>query len=178
MNNELRYLAAPYTHSEHYMLVARFMLINRAAAKLMERGLYVFSPISHTHPIAESSSGKLPRGWQYWETFDRLILGACKRLIVLRLPGWETSTGVKNEIKIAEELNLFIEYTDYEYTPTYDEVVAEAKALENAPNDVSKEILISIGETSVSTFDISGNCVNTANDRTTSRTCVLHGLSV
>ena len=113
-NKNLCYLAAPYSHKEHYMLVARFILINRVAAKLMAEGNYIFSPISHTHPIAEASNGILPRGWEYWEGYDRTMIKCCDRLIVLRLPGWETSTGVQAEIQIAREYGITMEYIDYE----------------------------------------------------------------
>lgn len=111
MKKELIYLACPYTHKDHAVMVARFEAVNRVAAKLMGEGKYIFSPISHTHPIAEA--GTLPRGWDYWEGYDRRILSCCDRLIVLKLPGWEISTGVQAEIKIAQEIGLPIEYIEY-----------------------------------------------------------------
>lgn len=110
MNNELIYLACPYTHPARNVMVSRFEAANKAAGKLMSNGKYVFSPISHTHPIADSAS--LPRGWDYWEGYDRRILSCCNRVIVLKLEGWEKSTGVQAEIKIALELNLPVEYVD------------------------------------------------------------------
>jgi len=132
MRAELIYLACPYTHKEHYMMVARHMLVNAVAAKLMASGKYVFSPISHTHPIAEAGANgnPLPRGWDYWEGYDRRILSCCDRIIVLRLPGWETSTGVQAEIKIGQEMGMPVEYVDYDCNPTYQEVVSYAKGME------------------------------------------------
>lgn len=153
MKQELIYLACPYSHKEHYMLVARWLLVNKVAAKLMGQGKYVFSPISHTHPIAEA--GKLPGDWNYWEGYDRRILSFCDRIIILKLPGWETSTGVNGEIKIGKNSNIPIEYMDYELTPTIDKVVEMAKAMENWNFAGCK--------TGVSSYDATGTCTCSTN---------------
>lgn len=107
---KLTYLACPYQHADKQVMRERFDAVNRAAAQLMREGVYVFSPISHTHPIAEC--GDLPRGWDYWEAYDRALLSCCSKLIVLQLPGWEQSVGVQAETAIARELGLDIEYWD------------------------------------------------------------------
>lgn len=104
----LAYLAVPYQHVDRSVMVERFNTVNCVAARLMAEGRYIFSPISHTHPIAEC--GDLPRGWEYWHGYDRAMLSCCSTLIVLRLPGWDESIGVQAEIRIAQELGLAIEY--------------------------------------------------------------------
>lgn len=107
---ELIYLACPYQHPDHAVMVDRFNAVNRAAAKLMGEGKYVISPISACHPIAEV--GDLPRGWEYWEGYDRALLQCCGKLIVLKLRGWDRSVGVAAEIGIAKEFGLEIEYME------------------------------------------------------------------
>lgn len=116
MKKELIYLACPYTHANHDVMVSRFNAVNAVAAKLMAQGMYIFSPISHTHPIAEV--GGLPRGWDYWEGYDRKILKFCDRIIVLKLDGWDISTGVQAEIKIGQEFGIPVEYMEYVPVPT------------------------------------------------------------
>lgn len=113
MNKELIYLAVPYSDKDPAVQEARFNIVNKVAAKLMAEGKYIFSPISHTHPIA--LAGKLPGDWQFWEGYDRCILSCCCKLTVLRLPGWEKSTGVQAEIKIATELGIPIDYIEHEW---------------------------------------------------------------
>ena len=108
---KLAYLATPYTSNDPVVKEERFQRVNRVAAKLMAKGEYIFSPISHTHPIAVV--GDLPGNWEYWDGFDRAILDCCYKLYVLKLDGWHESTGVQAEIKIAAELGLEIEYLDY-----------------------------------------------------------------
>lgn len=99
----LIYLGAPYSHPDRQVMLDRVDKINRAASFLMREGIYVYSPISHTHPIA--MSGGLPTGWDFWEGFDTAMLSACRALVVLKLPGWDTSTGISNERAISERLS-------------------------------------------------------------------------
>ena len=104
----LLYLAVPYSHPSPEIRAERFRAANRAAGKLMADGHHVFSPISHTHPIAEVC--ELPKGWDYWEAFDRAYLQCCHKLIVLTLDGWMDSIGVTEEIRIAQEMGVPVEF--------------------------------------------------------------------
>jgi hypothetical protein len=105
---ELVYLAAPYSHPDPDIREARFQAVNRHAAAMMAAGVFVFSPISHTHPIAEA--GALPLGWDFWEAYDRAMISRCSRVAVLTLDGWRESVGVTAEIRIAGELGLDVEF--------------------------------------------------------------------
>lgn len=104
----LVYLATPYSDPNPFVREARFKAVNYQAAELMRQGVHIYSPISHTHPIAVA--GNLPKGWDYWEQYDRTILAACTRMIVFRQPGWERSKGVAAEMAIAKEMGLPIEF--------------------------------------------------------------------
>lgn len=106
----LTYLACPYSHPDRAVRVARFNAVNVVAGQLMRQGHLVFSPISHTHPIAEA--GGLPLGWDFWAAFDRAYLEASRGLIVLRLDGWRESVGVTAEIALAAELGIPVSYID------------------------------------------------------------------
>jgi hypothetical protein len=104
MARTLVYLAVPYSDPDPAVREWRFEKVNAAAAVLMRAGLHIFSPISHTHPIAKA--GELPLGWDFWEGYDRAILQTCAALLVFMLPGWSNSSGVYGEAKIAGEINL------------------------------------------------------------------------
>lgn len=104
------YLAAPYSHPDPDVRVARFNAINAQAAAMMQRGEMVFSPISHSHPIA--MAGTLPEGWDYWQAVDEFWLSKCDGLVVLMLEGWGSSVGVQNEIHLAKLLGLWIDYVE------------------------------------------------------------------
>ena len=106
----LIYLATPYSHPSAFTRLTRFNAVNKAASELMRQGLHIYSPISHTHPIA--LAGDLPLGWEFWQAYDRAILEACCKVIVLRLPGWQESKGVAGEIAIANEMKIPMEFLD------------------------------------------------------------------
>jgi len=90
----------------------RFDTVCGIAAKMMRSGLCIFSPIAHTHPIA--LAGQLPTGWEFWHKYDRAMLGACSRLYVLMMDGWQFSTGMQAEIGIMRQLGKPIEYIEPE----------------------------------------------------------------
>lgn len=104
----LVYLACPYSHPDRAVRVARFEAANRAAGLLMSRGMLVFSPISHTHPIAECCD--LPLGWEFWHAYDRVFIEHANAIYVLCIDGWMESVGVQAELEIARELGLAVHH--------------------------------------------------------------------
>lgn len=106
----LIYLASPYSHESPSVMLERFDTICCVAATLMLQGFHLFCPIAHTHPIAVK--GKLPRGFDFWEQYDRKMLAACQELWVCTMDGWKESKGVTAEIRIAQGLGLPIKYIE------------------------------------------------------------------
>jgi len=92
------YLAIPYTGQES----ESFEYVNKIACKLMNQGYIVFSPISHTHPIA--CCGNLPKDWEFWKKQDECFIEWCDQLWVCDFGDWQTSKGVRAEIEIAKSL--------------------------------------------------------------------------
>ena len=72
-----------------------------------ETGLTVFSPIAHSHPIAQFG---MPTSWEFWSQMDHEYLSRCNVLAVLTLPGWRESIGVQAEFGLARELGLPVVY--------------------------------------------------------------------
>lgn len=108
----MTYLASPYSHPEAEVMERRFNQVCYVAGAMMASGELVYSPIAHTHPIAVRC--ELPRGWDFWERFDRRMLSASSRLLVVKMSGWEESKGIAGEIAIAKEMGIPVEYLDYE----------------------------------------------------------------
>lgn len=104
------YLAVPYSHPSPVVRHQRFEAINRYAAHLMQYGLPVFSPISHSHPIEEHFNEA--KSWDFWQIQDLPILKICTSVHVLCLLGMEKSVGVAGEIKAADELDIPVHYVD------------------------------------------------------------------
>jgi hypothetical protein len=102
------YLASPYTHEDRGVREYRFRVACRVAARLMRGGHFVFSPIAHSHPIAEA--GELPGDFAFWQAYDREWLKASRELIVLQLVGWEKSQGIRGEIEFMQSLGRPVKY--------------------------------------------------------------------
>jgi len=101
------YLASPYTHTDKSVRASRFLAVIKACGWLMTNASHVqmfYSPIAHTHPIAEICV--LPGNWEFWEACDKAMLSRCSEIWVFCLSGWTKSTGVNAERKIATEYGL------------------------------------------------------------------------
>lgn len=95
------YLISPYSHHEPAVRTHRFLDACRAAAWLMDKGLVVFSPIAYGHHLCRLCD--LPYTWEAWERVDHAFIDSCRAVIVLMIPGWRSSAGVKAEIAYARQ---------------------------------------------------------------------------
>lgn len=114
------YLAAPYTDPNPAVRELRYAMTNQFAARLMEAGFAVFSPISQSHEIARYLPPSLLMDHDHWMRMDLPLLERSILLVVLKLPGWEQSRGVDAEIRHARQCGIPTAFMRYD-TP----VVAE-----------------------------------------------------
>jgi len=98
------YLACPYTDPDSKVREQRFHAATKAAAKLIERGAIVYSPITMTHPIDIVLAGTSETlGSDYWVTFDEAFMDVCSEMVILRIHGWDQSGGIRREIGYFEK---------------------------------------------------------------------------
>lgn len=90
------YVASPYSKYPGGVEEA-FKAACECTGRLLARGIPVFSPIAHSHPIAQHAAID-PMSHEIWLEADRPMMEAAHGALVLRLPGWEFSYGVKHEI--------------------------------------------------------------------------------
>ena len=112
--NKIIYLAIPYTWNPE----KSFEIANKVAAKLMNEGNVIFSPISHSHPIADYLDPELKTSQEFWMRQDLPIISKCDELllIVIEENGIQLineSKGCQSEIKKIKELNKPINYYQY-----------------------------------------------------------------
>jgi hypothetical protein len=100
------FLACPYSHADLRVTEERFDACNRVAAHILESGAAVYSQVSMSHPInlvlentAKNDIGKL------WGPVDATFMNMLDELIVLDLPGWDASSGIKREIDFFRSKN-------------------------------------------------------------------------
>jgi hypothetical protein len=108
------YLAAPYTDENPAVRELRYSMTNQFAARLMEAGFSVFSPISQSHEIARYLPPALLMDHDHWMRMDLPILSRAQLLVVLKLPGWEKSRGVDAELRHARERGIPTAFMRYD----------------------------------------------------------------
>jgi len=101
------YVASPYSHSDPAIRQARYEAACQATAELLRHGLQAFSPVVHSHALAELG---LPGDWEFWQLIDQDLLTFCDELLVLMLDGWRESRGVNAEIETAHGHFIRVSY--------------------------------------------------------------------
>lgn len=106
----LTYVAGPYTTkdgspgAQASVRLHRFNKLTMAAVMLTQAKRWnCFSPITHSHPMHEQGLGG---DWEFWKRIDTEYIQASERLVIVTLDGWEKSTGVNAETKIANDLGV------------------------------------------------------------------------
>lgn len=90
------YMATPYTKYAEG-LNAAFIAACNAAAGLMERGIHAYSPIAECHALAFTANLD-PTDHALWMRHLAPMVKAAHGLLVVTMPGWEVSDGVKHEL--------------------------------------------------------------------------------
>jgi nucleoside 2-deoxyribosyltransferase len=108
------YLAIPYSFNPAYS----FRIANKVAAKLMSEGHVVFSPISHSHNIADHLPDKLRTDSKWWMEQDLPMIDWCDEVhaVCIGENGSELiaeSKGVVEEIEYANKLRKPVKIIDY-----------------------------------------------------------------
>ena len=114
--NELVYLASPYSDPSIEIRRLRFDSVCYAAAEMMNKGFYVYSPIVNNHPLVDYG---VKTNWKYWKLFDEIMINKCSVFAVLMLDGWYGSTGVRAEIKKATEIGRYVHHILPWFRPAY-----------------------------------------------------------
>ena len=113
------YLAAPYSFknedgTEDFVIMQqRFEEINKCASILMKLGYYVFSPITHNHPLVLLNN--LPRTYEFWLGYDKSFLDWCDELHIFMIDGWKESKGVEWEINYIKVIDKKVFYIEKEF---------------------------------------------------------------
>lgn len=115
------YLASPYTairedgSYDDALMEERYKLVTNCFHQLVAAGLTIYCPISMTHRIDCLNAGLY--GYriapEFWYEFDKPFMQHASMLFVLKLPGWELSKGLQDEIKTATERHMPIVYLEF-----------------------------------------------------------------
>lgn len=87
----------------------RMKVASEVAFKLHQEGALTFSPLTHNVPLDEISGAPNTDGVT-WKRFNHELLSRCNRIMVIQMPGWDLSDGVKAEMDLADKLGIPISY--------------------------------------------------------------------
>lgn len=100
------YLASPYSHPDAAVRESRFKAACKKAAEYIEKGICVFAPIAHSHPIADYMDEEKRMCFETWMKADLPLLRKADELHVLCIDGWRSSRGVTKEIEYADAMGI------------------------------------------------------------------------
>lgn len=99
---DLVYVATPYSKYPAGMERA-FAKAARIAGRLIEKGIKVYCPIAHSHPIA-SYAYMDPLDYGIWLPLNDAIMNRCDALAVVLMETWELSFGIGYEVDFFDKL--------------------------------------------------------------------------
>lgn len=103
----LTYLACPYSDPDPKIVQGRMDAFFEADVRLTKMGHNIVSPL---YKVQTTKYGKIDDSFGFWEKYCYELLSVCSCLIVLTLPGWEKSTGIKAEIEYARNNDIMVVY--------------------------------------------------------------------
>jgi hypothetical protein len=113
ISGKLIYLASPYSHQKEEVREMNYKIVSKIAADMVSEGNVVLSPISYGHNLLNFCD--MPSDWEFWYNFCVTFLLKCDELIVVKMPGWDISKGVLEEIEIAKNHNIKISFIEPKY---------------------------------------------------------------
>ncbi len=99
MSKKLIYLASPYSHPDPAVMHARYEEVCQIAARLMKQGLFVFSPIAHSHGIFQHAGHQTD--FEYWREYDEMMIDKCDEIWVC-----DNMDGIKDYERLTKQTNV------------------------------------------------------------------------
>lgn len=112
MESNVWYVASPYSGCKWGFEDANSS-VTEFTAQLTARGIVAFSPITHGHQLSKYIPDIAKDDHSFWLRTDTAFLSVCRGVVVLQIPGWDTSTGVNYEIDLFCQLGRPIVFHPY-----------------------------------------------------------------
>ena len=107
------YLATPYSEYEAGIEEAFKEAAKIAGERFVKNGIPIFCPIAHGHPMTTEANIPVDR-YDIWLPQDQPFMDAAIGLIVVQMPGWKESRGVKYEIDVFTEAGKPVVYMEWD----------------------------------------------------------------
>jgi hypothetical protein len=107
----LVFLSGPYSSTPDKNHLYESIMRASSLYMIRNQGARVVSPLFY-HP-ALALVPEMGSDYNFWGDYSRELLQKCEKVIVLKYPGWDESTGVKDELATASAANIPVEYLEY-----------------------------------------------------------------
>jgi hypothetical protein len=87
---------SPYSNPDPAKQELNYEWAKLAVVLFTMRGVPVYSPIVHSHPVAVSYN--LPGNSSYWFAQNQAFMERSGSATIFTVPGWENSQGIKEEV--------------------------------------------------------------------------------
>jgi hypothetical protein len=108
--HKLVYLAGPYSQYENKEVLMTAIMGISGMYMMKNPGEHVVSPLFNHYSIHLTPG--MEGDYNFWGDYSINLLKRCDKVIVVMLPGWDQSTGVKDEIEKATASGIEIVYVD------------------------------------------------------------------
>ena len=107
-------MSSPYSHPDEKVREENYLKVAKLVNKLILKGEVAISPIAYGHNLLSVGEDEMPGDWNFWKNFCLTLLDKCDEVYVYKIPGWDKSGGVREEIEYATDKGIRITYVDPE----------------------------------------------------------------
>lgn len=107
----LIFVSSPYSHEDPKIIEENYEKVAKFVSMLATKGLTAISPIVYGHNLLKYND--MANDWKTWEDFCLTFLHKADELWVYKMPGWNRSRGVAEEIEYAIKMNIPVKYVEY-----------------------------------------------------------------
>ena len=125
----LVYLATPYRSDDASTRVSRRDAAVQLESAMIDRGITIYNPVGYSLAVSVHRAGSDDE--VHWLSHGLRLLAACDGMLVFQQPGWDESSGVSDEQRLAWMYRIPVTMLPYEYSDAMlDEVSAWASGLD------------------------------------------------
>ncbi len=106
----LVFLSAPYSAVPDKAHLYETVMRTSGLYMIRNQGARVVSPLFFAPALPLVP--EMGSDYNFWGDYSRELLQKCEKVIVLKYPGWDESTGVKDEIATALTAKIPVEYLE------------------------------------------------------------------
>jgi hypothetical protein len=118
-------LIAPYSDRNPRIVAKRMATFYMTDAALCEQGNITISCLDKHSRLPFNSA--LRGDYDFWKRQAETMIKVCDKVVVIKMDGWETSSGVTQELALAKSLGKPIEYIEPVLPPVHVSKICDPK---------------------------------------------------